>query len=93
MAQPHERIINQIRNFRQVKRIPDVIEIFYKIQQEVPARLMMVGDGPEKEKAEQLCQELDIFDKVIFFGNSNEIDKILSYTDSVSYTHLTLPTT
>jgi N-acetyl-alpha-D-glucosaminyl L-malate synthase BshA len=81
MAQPHERIITHISNFRQVKRIPDVIEIFYKIQQEVPARLMMVGDGPEKEKAEQLCQELDIFDKVIFFGNSNEIDKILSYTD------------
>ena len=42
---------------------------------------MMVGDGPEKEKAENLCQELGITDKVIFFGNSNEIDKILSYTD------------
>jgi len=42
---------------------------------------MMVGDGPEKEKAEYLCQELGILDKVIFFGNSNEIDKILSYTD------------
>jgi N-acetyl-alpha-D-glucosaminyl L-malate synthase BshA len=41
----------------------------------------MVGDGPEKEKAEYLCQELGILDKVIFFGNSNEIDKILSYTD------------
>ncbi|MEO8255219.1 MAG: glycosyltransferase, partial [Flavobacterium sp.] len=38
-------------------------------------------DGPEKEKAELLCQELGILDKVIFFGNSNEIDKILSYTD------------
>jgi glycosyltransferase involved in cell wall biosynthesis len=42
---------------------------------------MMVGDGPEKEKAENLCQELGILDKVIFFGNSNEIDQILSYTD------------
>jgi glycosyltransferase involved in cell wall biosynthesis len=42
---------------------------------------MMVGDGPEKEKAEILCQELGISNKVIFFGNSNEIDKILSYTD------------
>jgi glycosyltransferase involved in cell wall biosynthesis len=41
----------------------------------------MVGDGPEKEKAERLCQELGILDKVIFFGNSNEIDKILSYSD------------
>ena len=41
----------------------------------------MVGDGPEKEKAEYLCQELGIEDKVIFFGNSNEIDKILLLTD------------
>jgi N-acetyl-alpha-D-glucosaminyl L-malate synthase BshA len=81
MAKPSERIITHISNFREVKRIPDVIKIFDKIQKEIPAKLMMVGDGPEKEKAEYLCQELGIFDKVIFFGNSNEIDKILSYTD------------
>jgi N-acetyl-alpha-D-glucosaminyl L-malate synthase BshA len=42
---------------------------------------MMVGDGPEKENAELLCEELGISDKVIFFGNSSEIDRILSYTD------------
>jgi N-acetyl-alpha-D-glucosaminyl L-malate synthase BshA len=81
MANENERIITHISNFRKVKRIPDVIKIFYKIQQQIPAKLMMVGDGPEKEKAEYLCQELGILDKVIFFGNSNEIDKILSYTD------------
>ena len=81
MANENERIITHISNFRKVKRIPDVIKIFYKIQQHIPAKLMMVGDGPEKEKAEYLCQELGILDKVIFFGNSNEIDKILSYTD------------
>jgi N-acetyl-alpha-D-glucosaminyl L-malate synthase BshA len=81
MANENERIVTHISNFRKVKRIPDVIKIFYKIQQQIPAKLMMVGDGPEKEKAEYLCQELGIQDKVIFFGNSNEIDKILSYTD------------
>jgi L-malate glycosyltransferase len=81
MADENERIITHISNFRKVKRIPDVIQIFYKIEQQIPAKLMMVGDGPEKEKAEYLCQELGILDKVIFFGNSNEIDKILSYTD------------
>ena len=81
MAKENERIITHISNFRKVKRIPDVIKIFHKIQQQIPAKLMMVGDGPEKEKAEYLCQELGILDKVIFFGNSNEIDKILSYTD------------
>ena len=81
MARPNERILTHISNFRKVKRIPDVIKIFYNIQKEIPAKLMMVGDGPEKEKAEYLCQELGIVDKVIFFGNSNEIDKILCLTD------------
>ena len=81
MASSDERIVTHISNFRKVKRIPDVIKIFHKIQQDVPAKLMMVGDGPEKAKAEQLCQELGISDKVIFFGNSNEIDSILSYSD------------
>ena len=81
MAKTEERIVTHISNFRKVKRIPDVIKIFYKIQQTIPAKLMMVGDGPEKVKAEQLCEELGILDKVIFFGNSNEIDSILSYSD------------
>ena len=81
MAKPEERIITHISNFRKVKRIPDIIQIFYKIQEKIPAKLMMVGDGPEKERAEYLCRELKIEDKVIFFGNSNEIDKILSYSD------------
>lgn len=81
MAKKEERIITHISNFRKVKRIPDIIRIFEKIQQKIPAKLMMVGDGPEKAKAEQLCNELGIQDKVIFFGNSNEIDQILSYSD------------
>ena len=81
MANTEERIVTHISNFRKVKRIPDVIKIFYKIQQQIPAKLMMVGDGPEKEKAEKMCIDLGIQDKVIFFGNSNEIDQILSYSD------------
>ncbi len=81
MAEKDERIVTHISNFRKVKRIPDIIKIFYKIQQKIPAKLMMVGDGPEKSRAEQLCKELGIQDKVIFFGNSNEIDQILSYSD------------
>jgi N-acetyl-alpha-D-glucosaminyl L-malate synthase BshA len=81
MAEGNEKIITHISNFRKVKRIPDIIRIFHKIQQKIPAKLMMVGDGPEKEKAEILCQQLGILDKVIFFGNSHEIDKILSYSD------------
>jgi N-acetyl-alpha-D-glucosaminyl L-malate synthase BshA len=81
MATPNQKILTHISNFRKVKRIPDVIDIFYKIQQKLDVKLMMVGDGPEKEKAEILCEKLGITNKVIFFGNSNEVDKILSYTD------------
>ena len=81
MAKDSERIITHISNFRKVKRIPDIIKIFYNIQQTIPSKLMMVGEGPEKEKAEKLCEDLGISEKVIFFGNSNEIDKILSYSD------------
>ena len=81
MAKDNERIITHISNFRKVKRIPDVIKIFHKIQKKIPAKLVMVGEGPEKEKAELLCEELGIMDKVIFLGNSNQIDKILCFSD------------
>lgn len=81
IAEDHERVITHISNFRKVKRIPDVIRVFHKVQQQIPAKLMLVGDGPEIEKAEQLCLQLGILDKVIFFGNSSEIDQILSYSD------------
>ncbi|WP_445381925.1 N-acetyl-alpha-D-glucosaminyl L-malate synthase BshA [Robiginitalea sp. IMCC43444] len=81
MAEEDERIITHISNFRKVKRVPDVIHIFYEIQRQIPAKLVMVGEGPEKEKAELLCERLDISDKVIFLGNSNEIDRILCFSD------------
>ncbi|MGH2667423.1 N-acetyl-alpha-D-glucosaminyl L-malate synthase BshA [Flavobacterium sp.] len=81
MAKQEERIVTHISNFRKVKNIPDVVKVFYKIQQKIPAKLMMVGDGPEKEEAEKLCQDLGISNKVIFFGNSHEINQILSYSD------------
>lgn len=81
MATDSEKIITHISNFRKVKQIPDIIKIFYNIQKEIPAKLMMVGEGPEKEEAEQLCDKLGIADKVVFFGNSNEIDKILCFSD------------
>src|SRR5690606_13097727 len=81
MARDNERIITHISNFRKVKRIPDVIKIFHGIQKEIPAKLIMVGEGPEKEEAEQLCETLGIKEKVLFLGNSTEIDKILCHSD------------
>lgn len=81
LAKNNEKIITHISNFRSVKRIPDIINIFNGIQKQIPARLMMVGDGPEREKAERQCQELGIADKVVFFGNSHEINRILCSSD------------
>ena len=81
MAGDNERIITHISNFRKVKRIKDVIHIFNRIQQSMSAKLIMVGEGPEKEHAEYLCEQLGITDKVLFLGNSNEIDRILHFSD------------
>lgn len=81
MATDTQKIITHISNFRKVKRILDVVKVFYEVQKSIPAKLMMVGDGPEKAEAEDLCEELGIGDKVIFFGNSHEIDKILCFSD------------
>lgn len=81
MANEDERIVTHISNFRKVKRIPDVIQVFHQIQKKIPAKLIMVGEGPEKESAERLCDQLGISEKVIFLGNSNEIDRILCFSD------------
>lgn len=81
MALPEERIITHISNFRKVKRISDVIEVFHRVQLEIPAKLLMVGEGPERDAAEELTQNLGIEDRVRFLGNSNEIDKILCFSD------------
>lgn len=80
-AEDGERIVTHISNFRKVKRILDVVKVFDGIQKEMPAKLMMVGDGPERLGAEQLVKKLGIENKVIFFGNSSEIDSILKYSD------------
>ncbi|MEM1259730.1 MAG: N-acetyl-alpha-D-glucosaminyl L-malate synthase BshA [Bacteroidota bacterium] len=81
MASDGEKIITHVSNFRKVKRIPDVINVFYRVQRQIPSRLIMVGEGPEKEKAELQCEKLGIEEKVLFLGNSNEIDRILCFSD------------
>ncbi len=81
MADDDEKIVTHISNFRRVKRIPDVVRIFDGIQKRIPAKLIMVGEGPEKEAAEKLSDELGIKDKVVFLGNSTEIDRILCFSD------------
>ena len=81
VASPDEKILTHISNFRPVKRILDVIRVFDKVQKEIPSKLLMVGDGPERAKAENLVKELGITEKVLFLGNSNEVAKLLCYSD------------
>ena len=81
LAKTDERIITHIRNFRPVKRIEDVVKVFHEIQKKIPSKLLLIGEGPDRKKAEQLTRELNIKQNVFFLGNSTEIDKILCYTD------------
>ena len=81
IASNNEKIITHISNIRKVKRVDDVIEIFDRIQKKLPAKLVIVGDGPEKESLENLCKKKGIDEKVLFVGNSHEVDKILCFSD------------
>ena len=64
---PEERILAHVSNFRPDKRTQDVIKIFAKVNKEIPSKLLMVGDGPERFKAEQLSKDLGVANNVIFF--------------------------
>ncbi len=81
MAQDDERIITHVSNFRKVKRIDDVVKIFYHIQKKIKAKLIMVGEGPEVQPAKELAYSLSIRDKSLFMGASNEVEKILCLSD------------
>ena len=81
IAPAHERIISHVSNFRSVKRILDVIRVFDKIVKEVPAKLIMVGEGPDKQAAMDYCQEHGIADSVKFIGKSNQVFEVLCYSD------------
>ena len=81
IAQDDQKIITHISNFRKVKRIDDVIEVFYRVQKEVNSILIMVGDGPERLKAMEACEKLGIDDRVKFLGKSNQVYQILCYSD------------
>ena len=81
LANSDERILTHVSNLRPVKRVLDVIRIFEKVQREIPSKLIMVGEGPDKEKADLLAKELGVKDKILFLGKSDEIRKILCFTD------------
>ncbi|SMC68516.1 N-acetyl-alpha-D-glucosaminyl L-malate synthase BshA [Pedobacter nyackensis] len=81
IAPNHERILIHTSNFRKVKRTSDVIRIFQKIQEKIPSKLLMVGDGPERASVEQLCRSLGICEHVRFLGKQDAVEEILSVSD------------
>lgn len=77
-----EKVITHVSNFREVKRVPDVISTFDQVLKNgVDAKLLMVGDGPDRQKAENKCRDLGICDKVRFLGKQERVEEVLSISD------------
>ena len=76
-----EKLIVHTSNFRPVKRVQDVIHTFYNLRKEVPAKLLLVGDGPERANMEQLCRELGTCDDIRFLGKLDVVEEVLSVSD------------
>lgn len=81
LADEGQKLITHISNFRPVKRTQDVISIFEKVQKSVNSKLVLIGDGPERGKAEQQIQDLGIEKNVIFLGKTTEVHRILCLSD------------
>jgi len=80
-AEPNERLLVHLSNFRPVKRVTDVIEIFDRVQKKIPARLMMMGDGPDRRAAERLACEKGIHKRIHFLGKQDVIHEKLGVAD------------
>ena len=76
-----ECVLVHTSNFRKVKRIDDVIRVFHLVRQQLPARLLMLGDGPERSNAEYMVRELGIADDVRFLGKVDAVEQVLSMAD------------
>jgi N-acetyl-alpha-D-glucosaminyl L-malate synthase BshA len=76
-----EKILVHTSNFRQLKRVDDVIRIFKKVHDKVPSKLLLIGDGPERSNCEYLAKDLGIYDEVTFYGNQESFVEILSIAD------------
>jgi L-malate glycosyltransferase len=81
IAPNNERVLLHASNFRKVKRVEDVVEIFYEVNKQIPSKLLFVGDGPERAAAEQLCRKLDVCDDVRFVGKQEQMEDILAIAD------------
>jgi L-malate glycosyltransferase len=80
-AAPGEKLVCHVSNFRPVKRVMDVVETFLRIQRKVPSKLLMIGDGPDRSRAEAFAREHDIRDRIVFLGNVSNLEEVLGACD------------
>jgi L-malate glycosyltransferase len=76
-----EKLIVHTSNFRKVKRVGDVIRVFHEVRKIIPVKLLLVGDGPERDKMERLCRELGTCEDVRFLGKLDAVEEVLSVAD------------
>lgn len=81
LAPNGERILAHVSNFRKVKRAEDVVTMFAKVHEKIPSKLLMIGDGPERQNIEEHCRTLNICNDIRFLGKQEQVDEILSITD------------
>jgi len=80
-AKPGEKVLVHISNFRPIKRILDVVEVFVRVRQVMPAKLLLVGDGPDRAKVEQRCRQCDDCGDIVFIGNLPVVEEVLVGAD------------
>jgi N-acetyl-alpha-D-glucosaminyl L-malate synthase BshA len=81
IAPDGERILIHVSNFRKVKRVEDSVLIFQKVRQALPCKLLLIGDGPERRNAEELCRELHLWNDIRFLGKQDAIEELMAVAD------------
>ncbi len=80
-AAPNEKLIVHLSNFRPVKRVTDVVEVFARVARAVSAKLLLIGDGPDRSAAEYLAHRLGVFEQVLFLGKQDNVNELLPLAD------------
>jgi len=76
-----EPILTHVSNFRKVKRVEDVIHIFKKVYEKIPCKLLLIGDGPERQTTERLCREIGLCHEIRFLGKQDAVEELLAISD------------
>jgi N-acetyl-alpha-D-glucosaminyl L-malate synthase BshA len=80
-AEPGEKLLVHLSNFRPVKRVADVVQVFARVAEAMPARLMLIGDGPDRSTAEYLARKLGVADRIHFLGKQENVNELLPVAD------------